>query len=276
MMEPPMVSSCQTQPDLMPPRSERRHVNYLGTDLEPEDVDAIEALFGGKAGNLDAYREAQIRELAFWRWVAFEGYGNNDPRLFPLQQEHSMISTFYRCAWPMQDFAEARILEIGCGPLGMIKYIPAAFRVAYDPLNPKYSALFKNARNENIIYLSHKFELEALSPEFDLSICHNVIDHTEDPAYYFNALFNKTRPGGRFIFQVNLSKRGLPQPEEHRRMHPSPIEHEQILDWLKCKSADFSYDLDEKPTVCSEFYFLAWGTVTGNGAVSYQNRLKPW
>jgi SAM-dependent methyltransferase len=253
-------------------RSGRCGLNHLGTELNAEDLQAIEQLFAGKLTKISAYREAQIRELAFWRWVAYEGYDGKDPRFFPLHQEHFMVSTFYRTGWSRTDFRHAHVLELGCGPLGMIEYIPAMERVAFDPLNPQYSRLFARFRSPNIRYQSERSELSGLVADFDLGICHNVIDHTDRPDWWFDTLFSKVRLGGRFLFQVNLTRHDVPQTEEHRRMHPSPFVFEQVMEWLAAKSGQFSHIHSDEPSVDGEFYFLAWGTKTQDKPVHYENR----
>ena len=93
------------------------------------------------------YEEAQIRECAFWRWVAFEGYAGADPRVFPSFQALAMLTTYMRTRWPLDTFQDATIIEIGCGPLGMIECIPGAKRIAYDPLNAHYGKLFGKCRS---------------------------------------------------------------------------------------------------------------------------------
>ena len=65
-----------------------------------------------------------------------------------------MVSTFYRAGWTMAEFREAAIVELGCGPLGMIEYLPGARRVAFDSLNDKYGRLFGNFRHRSIEYIS--------------------------------------------------------------------------------------------------------------------------
>ena len=242
--------------------------NPCGDDLDPGDLARIEAVFAGKCEGLSAWQEAQIRELAFWRSVAFDGYDGKDPVIFPLFQEHLMVSTFYRAGWAMAEFREAAIVEFGCGPLGMIEYLPGARRVAFDSLNDKYGRLFANFRHRSIEYISDPRQLLDETASFDLAICHNVLDHTDDPAGWFDALFGRLKSGGRFIFQVNLSKPGSPQPAEHRAMHPSPLAFDQVMGWLAAKSERFDHFCEAEPNGDNEFYFLSWGTKTSDAPVA--------
>ena len=250
-------------------RSKTR-ILHLGEDLASDDLRYVERFFAGELGGLSAFEEAQIRELAFWRWVALEGYAGRDPRLFPLLQEHTMVSTFYRTGWTRTEFRASNVIELGCGPLGMIEYIPAAQRFAFDPLNSKYGRLFSECRGKDVTYCDRRESLELLSQSYDLGICHNVIDHVEEPAWWFNMLFSKLRFGAKFLFQVNTSRVDHPQPLEHLKMHPSPILHGQILEWLNAKSDHFDHFIETSPSECGEFYFLAWGIKSHDGPIRYQ------
>jgi SAM-dependent methyltransferase len=248
--------------------------NTLGEDIDPSTILEIQRLLENGLQPATAYREAQLRELAFWRWVAYEGYQDVPPVLFPLMQQHFMVSTFYRTPWTLQVFRDASILELGCGPLGMIEYIPGRDRVTFDPLNDYYGRLFSMCRDKNIKHLHDEADLVALPSKFDLAICHNVIDHTENPEWWFNMLFSKLKFGGNFIFQVNLSRPGIPQKMEHRKMHPSPISREQVLSWISAISDDFDFYESNEKSADGEFYFLCWGrkTVRDPSPVSY----SPW
>jgi SAM-dependent methyltransferase len=244
--------------------------NPCGNDLDQSDLDMIEAVSAGRSQDLSPWQEAQALELAFWRWVALLGYDGKDPVMFPLFQEHFMVSTFYRTGWAMAEFREAAILELGSGPLGMIEYLPGARRTAFDPLNDKYSRLFARFRDRTIEYPSDRRQLLKDKSSFDLAICHNMLDHTDDPAGWFNELFSELKIGGRFIFQVNLSKPGLPQSPEHRRMHPSPLTFDQVMGWLAANSETFEHWCESKANGDNEFYFLSWGTKTRDGPVTYR------
>jgi SAM-dependent methyltransferase len=249
--------------------------NPCGEDLDQADRDLLDAVAAGKHGGLSPWQEAQAHELAFWRWVAFNGYDGKDPLIFPLLQEHFMVSTFYRTGWSMAEFRDAAILELGCGPLGMIEYLAAARRVAFDPLNERYSRLFARFRDPAIEYVCDRALLSADGRPFDLAICHNVLDHTDDPAGWFNDLFARLAPGGRFIVQVNLSTPDLPRSAEHARMHPSPLSLEQVMAWLAAKSQQFEHFVEHQPNGDNEFYFLSWGTKTRDDPVTYRSAAPP-
>jgi SAM-dependent methyltransferase len=252
-----------------------KSVNPCGDDLDEADLGLLAGVSAGHCDGLSSWQRAQAHELGFWRGVALGGYGGVGPLLFPLLQEHLMVSTFYRTGWSMAEFRDGAIFEFGCGPLGMVEYVPAARRVAFDPLNDRYSRLFARFRNPTIEYLCDLRELLSDGRAFDLAICHNVLDHTEDPAGGFNELFARLKLGGRFIVQVNLVKPDLPRSPEHARMHPSPLSFEEIMAWLAAKSEQFEHFVEKQPNRDNEFYFLSWGTKTRDDRVAYRPPAKP-
>ncbi len=209
----------------------------------------------------DRYEEAQIRELAFWRWVAFNGYLDTDPRCFPLWQRRAMLGSYSRTGWSVDRFAKSSLVEIGCGPLGMLEFLPARERVGFDPLNPHYDRLFSKVRSRDIDYVP---ALEPLVKEragtFDFGICYNVIDHTDEPRELFDQFFSLIRPGGAFLFQVNLVDLTRPRSSEHTRMHPSTFDAETVRSWISEYADDWDEYLRDELSPDNEHYFMVWST----------------
>lgn len=236
--------------------------SYLGDDLDPQMLDQIHRVLHRPEtmSDMSAYAKAQIQELAFWRYVAFEGYAGRDPRFFPFFQKMLMLNMFARTGWSITELAELSVVEIGCGPLGMIEILPAARRVAFDPLNRHYSVLFSKERSQSIEYTEDFDELVRNGRQsFDLGICFNVIDHTTNPRELFETYMSLIRRGGRFVFQVNTVREGLPRPPEHEAMHPSPFTLEKIRLWLGEYASSYSSRLVDRPSANNEFFFMAWG-----------------
>ncbi|MBN2577929.1 MAG: methyltransferase domain-containing protein [Pirellulales bacterium] len=234
--------------------------NYLGDDLDPEKVEQIANFCRGKASGLAPEAEAQLHELAFWRWVAFEGYADNDPRAFPWLQCLSMLEHYFKTGWTLRELAGAHIVEIGCGPLGMIEFLPGKRKVGFDPLNAEYEKLFRRVRTGGVEYVP---DLEALCQtgrrQFDLAVCFNVLDHTTRPRKLLDDYMSLLKREGRFLFQVNTIKPGETRPEDHARMHPSPITEAQIRSWLDQYSTHYQSSLSDKPSDVNEYFFMAWG-----------------
>ena len=210
------------------------------------------------------YEEAQIRELAFWRWVAFHGYLDTDPRCFSLWQRGAMLGSYAKSGWALDRFASQKLVEVGCGPLGMLEFVPAAERVGFDPLNPHYDRLFSKLRSPDIEYVAALDPLvEARREEFDLGICYNVIDHTDEPRAVFDRYFALIRPGGHFLFQVNLVDLGKPRSAEHTRMHPSTFDAKTVRAWIGDYADAWDEYMRDELSPDNERFFMLWGAKRG-------------
>jgi SAM-dependent methyltransferase len=233
--------------------------NYLGDDVEPAVLADIQGCMQGRR-RFPAWQEAQLRELAFWRWVAFEGYQNRDPRTFRLLQAQFMLRNFMKTGWSLRELAGRAVVEIGCGPLGMIDFLPAIAGVAFDPLNRHYSRLFGKVRSPSVRYVDDLPALVARqSGGFDLGICFNVLDHTEEPRPIWDAFMRLVAPGGRFLVQVNTVRDGFPRTDEHRAMHPSPFSEQKISAWIREVCSEPTIERTDQPSGDNEFWFMAWG-----------------
>lgn len=231
----------------------------LGEDIDRKTLDKVSRLLGGTYAPETSNENAQLRELAFWRWVAYEGYNGQPPESFPEHQRRFMSSCYDKTGWAKNRFSNKTIFELGCGPLGMIEYIPALKRYAFDPLNQHYSKLFKNVRSSDIDYLGYESQLDEL-PKADLGICFNVLDHTPDAKTCFDLFLSRIVEGGAFLIQVNTIRDELKRTAEHASMHPSPLTFDRIHSWVQAVSNDFKYELSAQPSADNEFFFMCWGT----------------
>ncbi len=104
------------------------------------------------------------------------------------------------------DLGSYRVLDVGCGqkPYEPIFAPHASSYVGVDP--------FENPRAEL------RGSVEALPVEddsFDVVLCNQVLEHTEDPALAIRELFRSVVPGGRLL----LSTHGT------QVYHPSPVDY---------------------------------------------------
>src|SRR2546426_11931247 len=74
----------------------------------------------------------------------------------------------------------ARVIEVGCGPVGVVGFFPAAERLAIDPLEPCYASNPTLTALRNPAVESRQGPAETLPCErgrYDLAIIENCTDH---------------------------------------------------------------------------------------------------
>jgi SAM-dependent methyltransferase len=100
----------------------------------------------------------------------------------------------------------ARLVEVGCGPIGVASFFPARERVAVDPLEEFYSAdpVLSALRNPAVSYRRGKGEsLPCDDSSFDLAIIENCIDHVQDVDAVMREIRRVLRPDGVIFLTVN-------------------------------------------------------------------------
>lgn len=106
---------------------------------------------------------------------------------------------------PLAD-GTARVVEVGCGPIGVASFFPAAERVAVDPLEEFYGAhpVLSALRDPAVSYRVGTGErLPCESGRFDLAIIENCIDHVQAPHAVLREIARVLRPDGVLYLTVN-------------------------------------------------------------------------
>lgn len=112
---------------------------------------------------------------------------------------------------------EARILEVGGGPVGLVSVLEGSRRLSVDPLADVYGAdeHLSSLRQDGVEYVAAPGEeVPAENDAFDLVIIENCIDHVLDMDSVMDELFRVLRPGGTLYLTVNA--RCLPGFFVHR------------------------------------------------------------
>ena len=104
----------------------------------------------------------------------------------------------------------ARVLEIGSGPVGVISFFSAAERVAIDPLEDFYSSrpALVASRDPAVSYRKGSGEdLPVDAGRYDLVIIENCIDHCRDMHSVMSGIRRALRPRGYLYLTVNARSR---------------------------------------------------------------------
>ena len=152
------------------------------------------------------------RDLAPYRDVDLDAYWAGEIRKFGLNAAA---------------FAGRRALDVGCGPVGLIHFLPqAAMRVRLDPLLHIYEgklplALSVSAAGE---------QLPLQSGQFDLLICFNALDHMRDPAVALAEMKRVMRPGATLLLMIHTFPAWTMPLLAVDRLHPHHWTHRQFID----------------------------------------------
>ena len=101
----------------------------------------------------------------------------------------------------------ARVLEVGCGPIGVAAFFPAIERVAIDPLESFYALdpVLTQLRAPTVQYLEGAGEhLPCPGERYDLAIVENCIDHVRDVQAVRGELLRVLQPDGILYLTVNF------------------------------------------------------------------------
>ena len=108
---------------------------------------------------------------------------------------------------PTERYNLFNILEIGCGPIGIISFINRGSRYGLDPLEEFYKSnkTLTKLRDPRVQYLVGTGERIPFEDDFfDLVITDNVLDHVSNTNAVMEEIIRVLKPGGFLYLIVNL------------------------------------------------------------------------
>ncbi len=153
------------------------------------------------------WKTAQEYERGFWQRQAESIAAGSSERLDWYEWRADQLADRLRRAG-LGTLADgtARVVEVGCGPIGVCSYFPAAEALAVDPLESFYAGdrVLSELRNPKVKYLEGVGE-EIPAPDAfaDLLIIENCIDHVRDVDAVMTEVRRVLRPGGTLYLTVN-------------------------------------------------------------------------
>ena len=167
------------------------------------------------------WREAQQQERDFWRgWRDLAPYRNVDLDAYWAGEipKFGLDAAF---------FAGKRVLDVGCGPVGLIHFLPqAALRVRLDPLLHIYEG--KLPLSLSVSGAGEQLPLQ--SRQFDVLICFNALDHMRDPAAALSEMARVLRPGGLLLLMIHTFPAWTMPLLAVDRLHPHHWSHWQFVE----------------------------------------------
>ena len=145
----------------------------------------------------DRWSASQRLELHFWQtWTQAAPYQNLD---VPKYWSEELLR--FGCSRDV--FTGQRVLDIGCGPFGLIHFLDnAAGRIRIDPLLLQYESRMPLQEPQlSLAGLGEALPLAADS--VDIAVCFNALDHMQDPAAALAEIRRVLRPGGTLLLMVH-------------------------------------------------------------------------
>lgn len=158
-------------------------------------------------GNWNRWRKAQESERSWWRRVADNiEHGKAEPLAWYGWKASELERRISRHI-DNEEKQEARILEVGSGPVGIVSFLPWGRRYAIDPLEDFYQGhrALTELRHQEVVYLKGRGEeLPFNMFSFSVVIIDNVIDHTNQPEQIVKEIHRLLNRNGIMYLSVNI------------------------------------------------------------------------
>ena len=218
-----------------------------------------------KAVSSQRWQASQRLELDFWKhWNEAAPYQNLDIPKYWAEE-----LTRFGCT--REIFTGRRVLDIGCGPYGLIHFLDnAAQRVRLDPLLPSYENRMRLTGPQlSIAALGEQLPLATES--VDVAICFNALDHMRDPGAALREIRRVLRPGGTLLLMIHTFPAWTRPFFWVDRLHPhhwtASAFASQVGEVFRVRSLDTSHRRFEVP-VSKWILPSSWKYLAGNLVVA--------
>ena len=101
------------------------------------------------------------------------------------------------------DFKNTVVLDVGCGISTLLNHIEAKQKYGVDPLAEEYKIFFKYPEDVKV-KVGRGENLRFPENIFDVVICSNVLDHTDDPSKTLDEIYRVLKPAGKLILTLEI------------------------------------------------------------------------
>lgn len=105
-----------------------------------------------------------------------------------------------------------KMIDVGCGPMGIFSVLEGKDITAIDPLLNKYEEEldhFKKADFPNVTFITTSLEAYQPTEQFDTVFCINAINHVKDIHQCYDNLIDLIKPGGRLFISIDAHNHQL-------------------------------------------------------------------
>jgi SAM-dependent methyltransferase len=169
------------------------------------------------------WNEAQEHERDFWKnWRALAPYREVDLDAY-------WAGEIAKFGIAPEFFLGRRVLDVGCGPVGLIHFLPqAALRMRIDPLLHLYDGKALLAPPSMSASAAGE-QLPFRDAAADVLICFNALDHMRDPSTALREMRRVLRPGGTLLMMIHTFPAWTMPLLAVDRLHPHHWTHKQFV-----------------------------------------------
>lgn len=155
-----------------------------------------------------AWKEAQAYEIKYTFKYQWKKEWKN------LYRNH--LKTFFGVDG---QFPESIVVDVGCGPIGIVSVIEAKKKIGIDPLIDEYNKIYKD-RQTDVEYINSKAEDIPLPDSYaDIVFCVNTLNHVQDPEKVLGQIARILKPTGTLYFDVHINPRNIGHPHVFTKKH---------------------------------------------------------
>jgi SAM-dependent methyltransferase len=194
--------------------------------------------------NIERWKKAQIAEKKFWV-SAKNAWSTEDPDAY---WQHLLAHGF---ALNYRFFAGKSVLEVGCGPNGVIfQLVNAKSRIGLEPMD--LDDLIVDKKKISIVRKGIGEAMPFENESFDVILSFNALDHSARPVRVLQEIHRVLKKDGDFLLWIYvLRKRYRFLQGLLNRMdppHPFHFTADELLIPIKGSSFEIKYKKDDRGT----------------------------
>jgi SAM-dependent methyltransferase len=194
--------------------------------------------------SITRWKRAQIAEKKFWLSTK-ESWSNQDPT----QYWRGILAHGFNLDYHF--FAGKSVLEVGCGPTGLIFELnDAKSRIGLEPMD--LDDLVNNEKKKSIVKRGIGEEIPYPDNSFDIVLSFNALDHSVDPAKVIREIYRVLRDGGDFLLWIYVLRDVYKSLQSLLNLldppHPFHFTVSQLIDPIERTSFKLKYRRDDKGT----------------------------
>ncbi len=183
------------------------------------------------------WRLAQQHEGEYWTSIKEQGYRGLTAAEFEAWHPIVQLWNLHYLGHSLDWYVDKTVVEIGCGPLGVVSGLRVGRRIGIDPLLPIYQDLW-DLGSHNCEYLAAQAEQIPLPARTaDVVICLNVLDHVQLPTQVLEEIRRILKDDGELFLSLDLEG-------QDEQCHPHGLDLARITGLL----AAIGFQIDKAQT----------------------------